>query len=83
MKSCYDKRIGKVKPNTRLRTDELALALPILAELFEIFLLKILRLLAENLTIPEFQFGFRDNRSVIEQIHRVVNVVVLLVLKQK
>lgn len=48
--------------------------LPILSKLFEkILLRRLLPILASNHTIPDHQFGFRQQHSTIEQVHRVCN----------
>ena len=48
--------------------------LPILSKLFgKFFLTRLQPLLHEQRTIPDHQFGFRQKRTTIEQIHRVTN----------
>lgn len=48
--------------------------LPILSKNLEKLLLKRLKpILDINKTIPDYQFGFRNNHSTIEQVHRIVN----------
>ena len=46
--------------------------LPIIAKLFEKVIIKRLKPL---LNIPNFQFGFRNNHSTIDQVHRITNVI--------
>ncbi|CAH2086206.1 unnamed protein product [Euphydryas editha] len=46
--------------------------LPVLSKMFErILLSRILPILNENQVIPKHQFGFRQQHSTIEQVHRV------------
>lgn len=48
--------------------------LPDLSKLFEKLVLRsILPLLLQNKAIPDHQFGFREQHSTVEQIHRVFN----------
>lgn len=50
--------------------------LPTTSKVFEKLLLKRLHpLIQENDILPNHQFGFRQNHSTIEQVHRVVNVI--------
>lgn len=50
--------------------------LPILSKLFEKLLLKRLKqIIGERNLIPSHQFGFRENHSTIEQVHRITNMV--------
>lgn len=50
--------------------------LPILSKLFEkIFLKRLKPILEEQNIIPEHQFGFREQHSTIEQVHRVVEII--------
>lgn len=48
--------------------------LPAISKLFEkVFLSRLKPILEENAIIPNHQFGFREQHSTIEQVHRVVN----------
>lgn len=50
--------------------------LPILSKLFEKLLLKRLKPELDKLnTIPEHQFGFRENHATTEQVHRIVEII--------
>lgn len=50
--------------------------LPIISKLFEKLLLKRLRPLIENNNlIPDYQFGFRQKHSTIDQVHRITDVI--------
>ena len=50
--------------------------LPILSKIFEKLLLKRLKpILADQNLIPNHQFGFRNNHSTIEQVHRIVKTI--------
>lgn len=50
--------------------------LPITSKLFEKMLLsKILPILEANKTIPNHQFGFRQQHGTTEQVHRVYNII--------
>lgn len=50
--------------------------LPVLSKLFEKLLLKRLKpILDQNKLIPNHQFGFRNEHSTIEQVHRIVNII--------
>lgn len=54
--------------------------LPTISKLFEKLLLKRLRPL---INIPDFQFGFRNNHSTIDQIHRITTVIEQALEKRK
>jgi hypothetical protein len=48
--------------------------LPIPSKIFEKLLLNIVRNDTDILdTIPDYQFGFREHHSTIQQTHRIVN----------
>lgn len=50
--------------------------LPIMSKLFEKLLLKRIRPIIErDELIPNHQFGFRNDHSTIEQVHRIVNII--------
>jgi hypothetical protein len=50
--------------------------LPIMAELFEKWILKHLKPIAEEKhLVPTHQFGFRKNRSTIDQVHRITDII--------
>lgn len=50
--------------------------LPIIAKLFEKLLLRRLKPIIEDRElIPNYQFGFREKHSTIDQIHRITNVI--------
>jgi hypothetical protein len=50
--------------------------LPVLSKLFEkLFLTRLKPLLSRRNLIPDYQFGFREGHSTIEQLHRVINVI--------
>ena len=50
--------------------------LPIMSKLLEKLLLKRLKpIIEERQLIPNHQFGFRDQHSTIEQVHRIVNII--------
>ena len=50
--------------------------LPVVSKLFEKLLLKRLKpIIEEKNLIPSHQFGFRENHSTIDQIHRITNVI--------
>ena len=58
--------------------------LPFISKLFEKMLLgKLKPILSEGHIIPEHQFGFRDQHSTIEQVHRIVNTVKLALEEKK
>lgn len=50
--------------------------LPIMSKLFEKLLLKRLKPIIDSSNlIPEYQFGFREKHSTIDQVHRITNIV--------
>jgi len=50
--------------------------LPIISKIFEKILLKRLKPVIEtNNLIPNHQFGFRNNHSTIQQVHRIVEII--------
>lgn len=50
--------------------------LPTISKVFEKLLIKRLKpLIKERALIPQHQFGFRDNHSTIDQVHRITNVI--------
>lgn len=50
--------------------------LPIMSKLFEKLLLKRLKPIIERKNlIPDHQFGFRNNHSTIDQVHRITNTI--------
>jgi hypothetical protein len=50
--------------------------LPILSKLFEkLFLTGIQPILHDKLIIPDHHFGFRRKNAIIEQVHRITNVI--------
>lgn len=50
--------------------------LPVVSKLFEKLLLKRLKpLIEEKELIPTHQFGFRNNHSTIDQVHRITNII--------
>lgn len=50
--------------------------LPIISKLFEKLLLKRLRPLIENnKLIPDYQFGFRQKHSTVDQVHRITDII--------
>lgn len=50
--------------------------LPIVSKLFEKLLLKRLRpIIDNNNLIPDFQFGFRQKHSTIDQVHRITDII--------
>jgi hypothetical protein len=50
--------------------------LPILSKLFEKLLLKRLKIIIEEKKlIPDHQFGFRNQHSTIDQVHRITNII--------
>lgn len=46
--------------------------LPTISKIFEKLIIKCLK---PMIKIPDFQFGFRNNHSTIEQIHRLTNLI--------
>lgn len=51
--------------------------LPIMSKLFEKLLLKRLKPILENQNlIAEHQFGFREHHSTMDQVHRIINIIV-------
>lgn len=50
--------------------------LPIISKLFEKLLLRrLMPIIERKKLIPSYQFGFRNNHSTIEQMHRVTNII--------
>ena len=50
--------------------------LPIISKLFEKLLLKRLKPIIErNRLIPDYQFGFRQKHSTIDQVHRITDII--------
>jgi hypothetical protein len=50
--------------------------LPIMSKLFEKLLLKRLKIIIEEKNlIPDHQFGFRNQHSTIDQVHRITNII--------
>lgn len=50
--------------------------LPIISKLFEKLLLKRLKpIIEERKIIPDYQFGFREKHSTIDQVHRITNII--------
>jgi hypothetical protein len=50
--------------------------LPVISKLFEKLLLKRLKpIIEERNLIPSHQFGFRENHSTIDQVHRITNII--------
>lgn len=50
--------------------------LPIMSKLFEKLLLKRLKpIIEERNLIPDYQFGFREKHSTIDQVHRITNII--------
>jgi hypothetical protein len=50
--------------------------LPIMSKLFEKLILKRLKpIIDENHLVPAHQFGFRNNHSTIDQVHRITDVI--------
>lgn len=50
--------------------------LPVISKLFEKLLIKRLKpILEQKNLIPDYQFGFREKHSTIDQIHRISNVI--------
>lgn len=50
--------------------------LPIMSKLFEKLLLKRLNpIIEERHLIPDYQFGFREKHSTIDQVHRITNII--------
>jgi hypothetical protein len=50
--------------------------LPIMPKLFEKFILKRLKpIINEKYMVPTHQFGFRNNHSTIDQVHRITDVI--------
>lgn len=50
--------------------------LPILSKLFEKLLIKRIKpLLEDKNLIPDYQFGFREKHSTIDQVHRITNII--------
>lgn len=50
--------------------------LPIISKIFEKILLKRLKkIIQKEKLIPDHQFGFRENHSTIDQIHRITNII--------
>lgn len=61
---------------TRKKSKQSSVILPILFKVFEKSLLKRLKpVLSNDQIIPNHQFGFRNQHSTIEQIHRVVDII--------
>jgi hypothetical protein len=61
------------KPPNELTPYQPISLLPIVSKVFEKILLKrILPIFQNNRLIPNFQFGFRQRHSTIEQVHRIV-----------
>uniref|UniRef100_A0A2A4K8E7 Reverse transcriptase domain-containing protein n=1 Tax=Heliothis virescens TaxID=7102 RepID=A0A2A4K8E7_HELVI len=62
------------KPPTETSSYRPISLLPTISKLFEkIFLSRLKPVLDEENIIPNHQFGFRQNHSTVEQVHRVVN----------
>jgi hypothetical protein len=58
--------------------------LPFLSKLFEkLFLTRLQPLLHEQRTILDHQFGFRQKRATIEQVHRVTNAITEALVSHK
>ena len=50
--------------------------LPVISKLFEKLLLKRLKpIIEERKLIPDYQFGFRQKHSTIDQAHRVTDII--------
>jgi hypothetical protein len=50
--------------------------LPVISKIFEKLLLKRLKpIIEERCLIPPHQFGFRENHSTVEQVHRITDVI--------
>lgn len=58
--------------------------LPIMSKLFEKLLLRRLKpVIEERKLIPEYQFGFREKHSTIDQVHRITNTIEKSLEEQK
>lgn len=65
------------KPPTETSSYRPIRLLPTISKLFEkIFLSRLKPVLDEENIIPNHQFGFRQNHSTVEQVHRVVNKII-------
>lgn len=63
------------KPDHEITSYRPISLLPVMSKIFEKLLLKRLRpLLTSRLLIPDHQFGFRNNHSTIQQVHRIVDI---------
>lgn len=60
------------KPSEKVTSYRPISLLPAISKIFEKLLIKRLKPLIK---IPDFQFGFRNNHSTIEQIHRLTNLI--------
>jgi hypothetical protein len=50
--------------------------LPIMSKLFEKLIFKRLKpVIAEKHLMPTHQFGFRNNHSTIDQVHRITDII--------
>lgn len=50
--------------------------LPIMSKLFEKLLIKRIKpILEDRNLIPDYQFGFREKHSTIDQVHRITNII--------
>jgi hypothetical protein len=50
--------------------------LPIMSKLFEKLILKHLKpIIIEKHLVPTHQFGFRDNHSTVDQVHRIADII--------
>lgn len=50
--------------------------LPVISKLFEkLFLKRLKPIIAKKNLIPDYQFGFRESHSTIEQVHRITNLI--------
>lgn len=64
------------KPAEELTSYRPISLLPIISKLFEkLFLNRFQPILERNMLIPTHQFGFRNQHSTIEQVHRVADVI--------
>jgi hypothetical protein len=64
------------KPPHEIRSYRPISLLPVISKLFEKLLLKRLKpIIEEKKLIPDHQFGFRNQHSTIDQVHRITNVI--------
>lgn len=64
------------KPPTEVTSYRPISLLPIMSKVFEKLLLKrLMPIIHDRKLVPPHQFGFRNNHSTIDQIHRIINVI--------